>query len=111
FYFPRALRRVPWIAACHHEKIDGTGYPRGLTEDQIPLESKIIAVSDVFDALTSLRDYPKYAFGKILDYKIVPIEKTVYILKKDVGSHFDPDVIEAFLSCLPEITFDTDNAR
>ncbi|MCF8077044.1 MAG: HD domain-containing protein [Desulfotignum sp.] len=111
FYFPRTLRHVPWIAACHHEKIDGTGYPRGLTGDQIPLESKIIAVADVFDALTSPRDYPKYAFGKILDYKIIPIEKSVCILKKDIGSHFDPDVIDAFLSCLPEITFDTDNAR
>ncbi len=107
FYFPRALRRVPWIAACHHEKIDGTGYPRALTGEDIPLESKIIAVADVFDALTSPRDYPKYAFGKILKERILSIEKSVCILETDAGTHFDPGVVEAFLSCLPEITLET----
>ncbi len=107
FYFPRVLRRVPWIAACHHEKVDGTGYPRGLTGEQIPLESKIIAVADVFDALTSPRDYPKYAAGKILKEKTLSLEKSACILKKDAGSHFDPEVIDAFLLCLPEITLET----
>ncbi len=103
FYFPRTLRHVPWIAACHHEKIDGTGYPLGLTGSQIPLGSKIIAVADVFDALTSPRDYPKYAFGKTLDCNILPLEKAIAILKNDVGTHFDPDVVTSFLECLPEI--------
>lgn len=107
FYFPRALRRVPWIAACHHEKIDGTGYPRRLSGEQIPLESRIIAVADVFDALTSPRDYPKYAFGKILEERILSIEKAVSILKNDAGTHFDPGVVEAFLPCLTEITLET----
>ncbi len=107
FYFPRTLRRVPWIAACHHEKIDGTGYPRGLTGEQIPLESKIIAVADVFDALTSPRDYPKYAFGKILEERILSVEKSVRILKNDAGTHFDPDVVDAFLPCVPDISLET----
>ena len=105
FYFPRALRHVPQIAASHHEKVNGKGYPMGLTGDQLPLGSKIIAVADVFDALTSPRDYPKYAFGKTLDCDIMPLPKVISILKKDAGSHFDTDVVAAFLSCLPEILF------
>jgi response regulator RpfG family c-di-GMP phosphodiesterase len=103
FYFPRALRHVPELAVCHHEKIDGSGYPFGLTGDQIPLGSKIIAVADVFDALISPRDYPKYAFGKILDCKIMPLQKAIAIIQNDAGTHFDPDVVNIFLHCLPDI--------
>ncbi|MCF8093327.1 MAG: response regulator [Desulfotignum sp.] len=106
FYFPRVLRHVPQIAACHHEKMDGTGYPYGLRGDQIPLGSKIIAVADVFDALTSPRDYPKYAFGKILDCNIMPFSKVLAILKTDAGTHFDPHIIDTFLDCLPDIFLD-----
>ncbi|MBT7261357.1 MAG: response regulator, partial [Desulfobacula sp.] len=66
FHFPRTLRHVSKIASSHHEKVNGKGYPLGLKSGQIPMGAKIIAVADVFDALTSPRDYPKYAFGKIL---------------------------------------------
>ena len=64
FHFPRNLRAVPEIAGRHHEKVNGKGYPDGLTGDRIPLGSKIIAVADVFDALTSRREYPKYDGGQ-----------------------------------------------
>jgi response regulator RpfG family c-di-GMP phosphodiesterase len=111
FYFPKALRHVPELAACHHEKIDGTGYPHGLTGDQIPLGSKIIAVADVFDALTSPRDYPKYAFGKTLACNIMPFSKVLAILKTDAGTHFDPHIIDTFLGCLPDILLDQKDSR
>lgn len=105
FHFPRALRNVPEIAASHHEKVNGKGYPLGLSGDQLPLGSKIIAVADVFDALTSPRDYPKHAFGKTMDCYIMPLPKVISILKKDAGTHFDTNVVAAFLSCLPKILF------
>jgi HD-GYP domain-containing protein (c-di-GMP phosphodiesterase class II) len=100
FHFPEHLRRVPEIASCHHERINGKGYPAGLQSDAIPLESKIMAVADVFDALTSKRDYPKYAFGEILKDDRMPINKVIAILQGDTGSHFDPIVVDAFQRCL-----------
>lgn len=63
FHFPGPFRWIPQVAALHHEKINGRGYPRGLTGSHIPLEAKILALADVFDALTSPRDYPKYNAG------------------------------------------------
>ncbi|MCX5830029.1 MAG: HD domain-containing protein [Deltaproteobacteria bacterium] len=100
FHFPEHLRRVPEIASCHHERINGKGYPAGLQGDEIPLESKIMAVADVFDALTSKRDYPKYAFGEILKDDRMPINKVIAILQGDSGSHFDPVVVDTFQRCL-----------
>jgi len=100
FHFPEHLQKVPEIAACHHEKVNGKGYPSGLQGDEIPLESKIMAVADVFDALTSKRDYPKYAFGEILRDDRMPINKVIAILQADSGSHFDPVVVDAFKRCL-----------
>ena len=82
------LRMAASIVATHHEKWDGTGYPRKLKGEQIPLEGRITAVADVFDALSMRRPY-KPAF---------PIEKCFEILTKDRGTHFDPDVIDAFLA-------------
>lgn len=55
--FPKRLRNVPFIAASHHEKLDGTGYPRGLRAEDLPLQSRILAIADVFEALTA-RDRP-----------------------------------------------------
>lgn len=81
------------IAHCHHEKWDGSGYPRGLTGEHIPLSSRIIALADVFDALTSVRPY-KEAW---------PIEKTIKVMTEDSGTHFDPKVFEAFIRVLPEM--------
>ncbi|MEW6262102.1 MAG: HD domain-containing phosphohydrolase [Thermodesulfobacteriota bacterium] len=101
FRFPRALQEVPLVAACHHEKIDGQGYPEGLAGEQLPLGSKIMAVADVFDALTSRRDYPKYFGEETLSSEPMPLAKAVTILKNEAGSHFEPQVVTAFNRCLP----------
>lgn len=76
------------IALSHHEKFDGTGYPRGLKGEEIPLCGRIVAVSDVYDALTTARVY-KPAFTH--DFA----RQTII---KGSGKHFDPDVVEAFLA-------------
>ena len=70
----------------HHEKMDGTGYPNALKGDAIPIEARIFAVADVFDALTSHRPYKK-AFS---------LEKSMMIIKSDSGTHFDEDIVECF---------------
>jgi putative two-component system response regulator len=76
------------IALTHHEKWDGSGYPFGLAGEQIPMEGRITAVADVFDALSTRRPY-KPAF---------PLEKCFAILMEGKGTHFDPQVVDAFLS-------------
>ncbi|WP_455208217.1 response regulator [Kaarinaea lacus] len=76
------------IAESHHEKWDGTGYPYGLKGTEIPLVARILALGDVYDALTSKRCY-KEAFDH---------EKSRTILQENAGSHFDPDVVNAFLA-------------
>ncbi len=102
FRFPKALSRVPVIACYHHEKMNGQGYPDGLQGTQIPMESRIIAVADVFDALTSKRDYPKYDEDTLLTSDPLPLEKVISILKDGAGKQFDPVVVESFLHCLPK---------
>jgi HD-GYP domain-containing protein (c-di-GMP phosphodiesterase class II) len=74
------------IAVTHHEKWDGSGYPNGLKGENIPLYGRIVAVADVFDALTTQRCY-KPAF---------PIEESIEIIREGRGRHFDPQVVEAF---------------
>ena len=81
------------IALTHHEKWDGSGYPNGLAGNRIPIEGRITAVADVFDALTSQRPY-KEAFS---------VEKAVGIVKEGRGTHFDPDVLDAFVAVRDEI--------
>jgi PAS domain S-box-containing protein/putative nucleotidyltransferase with HDIG domain len=81
------LRRAVDIPYCHHEKWDGTGYPRGLKGEQIPLAARIFAVMDVWDALRSDRPY-RAAW---------PEEKTLEHIRALSGSHFDPRVVEIFL--------------
>ncbi|MCP4751504.1 MAG: response regulator [Proteobacteria bacterium] len=103
FRFPTALKDVPKVAAHHHEKINGDGYPDGLTGNQLSMGSKILAVADVFDALTSRRDYPKYDSGTVLNSEPMPILKAVSILEKDSGSHFETELVAAFLNCLPRV--------
>jgi putative two-component system response regulator len=87
------LRMAATIAHTHHEKWDGSGYPRGLAGDEIPIEGRITAVADVFDALTSHRPY-KPAFS---------LEKSLAIIKEGKGKHFDPAVVEAFFAATDEI--------
>ncbi len=82
------------IALTHHEKWNGTGYPRGIKGTEIPLAGRIVAMADVFDALTSERPYKA----------AMPIEKAFAIIKEGRGSHFDPEVIDAFFAIDVEIT-------
>ncbi len=87
--FPNAqfLQIARNIAATHHEKFDGSGYPNGLSGDRIPLCGRIVAVADVYDALTSRRVYKEASTH----------EEAMAIIRHDRGSHFDPDVVDAFL--------------
>lgn len=87
------LKMAAVIAASHHEKWDGSGYPRGLTGNEIPIEGRIVAVADVFDALSSKRPY-KDAF---------PVDKCLNILTEGRGKHFDPRVLDAFLARVDDI--------
>ena len=101
FHFPKMLKNVPAISALHHERIDGTGYPEGLTDSNLPLEAKILSVADVFDALTSLRDYPKHDDnGKDLECETISVAQAVILLEKGAGSHFDVAVVAALKKCL-----------
>lgn len=75
------------IAWCHHERYDGTGYPRRLAGEQIPLEARIVALADVFDALLSVRPYKEaWAPDRAIDY-----------IRRERGLHFDPTCVDALL--------------
>jgi putative two-component system response regulator len=89
-HYPNAryLHMARDIAAAHHERYDGNGYPAGLKGDAIPLAARIVAVADVYDALTSKRIY-KEAYDH---------QRARHILLDGSGSHFDPDVVDAFLA-------------
>lgn len=87
------LKMASTIAMTHHERWDGQGYPMGLAEEKIPLESRIVTLSDVYDALCSERPYkPAY-----------PEQKTLSIMKAEVGRHFDPAVCAAFEKVLGDM--------
>ena len=81
------------IAQNHHEKWDGSGYPKALSGVAIPIEARMVAICDVFDALTSERPY-KVAWS---------VEKAVDFLQENAGSHFDPHLIDRFVGILPDI--------
>jgi putative two-component system response regulator len=89
----KLLQIAEQIALSHHEKFDGTGYPYGLSGQQIPLASRIVTLADVFDALTNKRIY-KPVFSN---------EEAVRIIKDSAGSHFDPEVCNAFIKAYDEI--------
>ena len=82
------LQMAAQIALSHHERLDGGGYPRGLAGDAIPLPGRMVAVADVFDALTSDRPY-KRAW---------PFEQAADFLRQGRATHFDPDCVDTFLS-------------
>ena len=84
------LRQALDIPYCHHETWDGTGYPRGLKGEQIPLIARIFAIADVWDALTSSRPYRK-AWTK---------KKALTYIKEQSGKHFDPHIVEVFLQVI-----------
>ena len=102
FHFPKRLKNVPAIAALHHERMDGKGYPNGVADSDVPLEARIISVVDVFDALTSPRDYPKYdETGKAKPRGRLSIPEAVSIIEKEIGTHFDAKIVSAFKKVLP----------
>ena len=82
------LRPTLDIPYCHHEKWDGTGYPRGLKGEQIPIAARIFALSDTWDALISARRY----------HEAWPREKVEEYIRARAGTHFDPDLVELFLA-------------
>ncbi|MCL1930262.1 MAG: response regulator [Treponema sp.] len=86
------LRHAKKFAGYHHEKWNGTGYPRELKEEAIPLEGRIMAIADVYDALVSERPYKK-PFTH---------EQAVQIIKDGSGMHFDPKIVEAFLTVVED---------
>lgn len=85
--------KSPWledavdVVRCHHEKFDGSGYVAGLAGEAIPLNARIFAIADVFDALTSRRPYKEP----------MSVEKSLSIISESAGSHFDPALVAAFL--------------
>ena len=76
------------MAAYHHEWWNGNGYPYGISGEEIPLAARIMAVADVFDALTSKRCYKD----------AMPLEKAYAIIREESGTHFDPVIVEAFFA-------------
>ncbi|TCT26129.1 response regulator [Thermomonas haemolytica] len=87
------LRLARLVALAHHEKWDGSGYPAGLSGEAIPLEARIVAIADVFDALTSRRPYKQaWSFEQALEH-----------LRQQAGRHFDPALVECFLPLAPAL--------
>ena len=81
------------VAHYHHEKWDGSGYPDGLLGEEIPIEARIMALADVFDALVSMRCYKEaYTYDKAFS-----------IIEESIGTHFDPKLGKMFLKCRPEL--------
>jgi putative two-component system response regulator len=81
------------IAMTHHEKYDGSGYPQGLAGEEIPIEGRIVAIADVFDALTSERPYKK----------AWPVEEAFAEIEANRGRHFDPQLTDLFLGLRPQV--------
>ncbi|MDQ6965044.1 MAG: response regulator [Mariprofundales bacterium] len=84
---------VQKVALTHHEKWNGRGYPRGLKGEEIPLVGRVVALPDVFDALTSARPY-KSAWS---------VDRAMELIRSERGEHFDPQVVDAFERVLPEV--------
>lgn len=81
------------IALSHHEKYDGTGYPKGLKGDEIPIFGRIVSIADVFDALTTKRPYKKPW----------PLERALDLIREERGRHFDPDFVDFFIENIIKI--------
>ena len=88
--FPNAeyLRIARDIAWCHHERWDGSGYPRGLKGEEIPIEAQIVSIADVYDAITMKRVYKN----------AIPHDIARGIIAEGSGTQFNPDLVEAFLN-------------
>jgi putative two-component system response regulator len=87
------LQLAKEVALYHHEKWNGAGYPAGIAGKDIPLSARIVAIADVFDALTSKRPYKApWPVAKAIDY-----------IQQQSGQHFDPELVPRFIECLPEV--------
>jgi HD-GYP domain-containing protein (c-di-GMP phosphodiesterase class II) len=99
YYTQKILERIPglshlaFVASSHHERMDGKGYHRGLTADQFPEESRILAVADVYEALTADRPYRPS----------LPIEKVMQIMETDRGNGFDPICLDALIETVERV--------
>ena len=89
----KLLQTAVTIAMTHHERWDGTGYPRKLEGEEIPISGRIVTIADVFDALTSVRPYKKSW----------PVADALAAIEENSGSQFDPDLVAAFRESLPTI--------
>ena len=87
------LRLAREIALAHHEKWDGSGYPNGLAGEAIPLSARIVAVADVFDALTTRRPYKEPW----------PVQEALDHIESQSGKHFDPALVALFAPLLPQL--------
>jgi len=85
--FQRHLKEIPQVASSHHERVDGEGYPENLKGEDIPYLSRIMAIADVFDAITSRRHYRD----------AMPIKQALSLIKEGTGTHFDPVCVEGFM--------------
>jgi HD-GYP domain-containing protein (c-di-GMP phosphodiesterase class II) len=85
------------IPYCHHEKWNGTGYPRGLKEEEIPISARIFSIVDVWDALTNDRPYRN----------ALPHAEVIEFLKSECGKHFDPHILEAFMQLIKSAESDS----
>ena len=88
------FRDMALIGGAHHERLDGRGYPRGLAGDTIAIDTRIVSVADVFDALTADRPYRA----------AMPVEKALAIMREDVGRAFDPACFAALERSLASMT-------
>ena len=88
----KTFQELAEVSAAHHEKLDGSGYPKGLQAEDIPMETRIITVADIFDAITAARPYRG----------AVPIEETMKIMSEHVGSALDPDCFNALQQVIRE---------
>jgi HD-GYP domain-containing protein (c-di-GMP phosphodiesterase class II) len=90
-----AFRELATIAGAHHERLDGTGYPRGLSGDEIAIETRIITTADIFDAITAERPYRG----------AIPIPQALEIMRKTVGTALDADCFEALVRAVERVPF------
>jgi len=87
------LQLAKEVAVYHHEKWNGKGYPNGVSGKDIPISARIVAIADVYDALTSERPYKK-AWTE---------ERAIALLEEEAGTHFDPSLVAEFVKCLPKV--------
>ncbi|TET53900.1 MAG: HD domain-containing protein, partial [Actinobacteria bacterium] len=97
----KSLQSIVPIVRSHHERVDGTGYPDGLNGQNIPIEARIVAVADCFDAMTT--DRP--------NRKAFPVAKAIEEIKHTSGTHFDKEIVDAFLIAYSGKQIWTDNTK